>query len=166
MKLFPNMYYKNIQSIPIDVLLKNNIQGIILDVDNTLIDLNKNMPKGVQEWVQEAKKNNIKPCILSNSNKKEKIETVAKKLDIPFIFFAKKPLGSGFKKAKELLKLDKSKIASIGDQIFTDVLGANLFGITSIFVEPISKEDYLITKIKRPIEECIIKKYKKKNNIN
>lgn len=72
----------------------------------------------------------------------------------------------GFKKATDLLNLDKSKIASIGDQIFTDVLGANLFGITSIFVEPISKEDYLITKIKRPIEECIIKKYKKKNNMN
>lgn len=92
MKLYPKMYYKNIQSIPIDELVKRNIEGLILDVDNTLIDLNKNMPKGVKEWIDKVKKNKIKLCIVSNSNKKEKIEYVAKNLDIPFVFFAKKPL--------------------------------------------------------------------------
>lgn len=163
-KIYPRMYYKNIQSINIEDLISADIKGLILDVDNTLIDLNKNMPDGVNSWIQEAKKQGIKMCILSNSNKEEKVRKVAIDLDIPYIFFAKKPLKSGFLKAKEVLGLENKNIASIGDQIFTDVLGANLSKMISIFVEPINDKDYFITRIKRPMEKFIIKKYLKNQN--
>jgi len=160
-KLYPDMYYKNIQSIPIEALIESNINAIMLDVDNTLIDINKVMPKGIRSWITEAKKAGIKLCILSNSNKKEKIEMVSSKLDIPYVFFAKKPLKKGYIQAQEILQSSKENTAAVGDQIFTDVLGANMFGITSILLEPIDKEDLLITKIKRPIENLVIKKYLK-----
>lgn len=158
--LYPKLYYKNIQSIDIQKLLDLNIKGLVLDVDNTLIDLDRNMPKGVKTWVENAKKNNIKMCILSNSNKKDKIEKVASILDVPYVYFAKKPLKSGFLKAKKILNLDIKNMAAVGDQIFTDILGANRVGITSILLESIAKKDYLITRIKRPLERAIIKKYK------
>lgn len=104
-KLYPKMYYKNIQSINIEDLISADIKGLILDVDNTLIDLNQNMPDGVSRWVQEAKKHGIKMCILSNSNKEEKVRKVAIDLDVPYIFFAKKPLKSGFLRAKEVIRI-------------------------------------------------------------
>ena len=68
-------------------------------MDNTLIDLDKNLIKGVENWIEDLKKIGIKFCIVSNSNNLEKVKNVAKILDIPFIYFAKKPLKFGFKKA-------------------------------------------------------------------
>lgn len=106
-KLYPKMYYKNIQSINIEDLIKSDIKGLILDVDNTLIDLNRNMPDGVKQWVEIAKQHGIKMCILSNSNKEEKIRKVAIDLDIPYLFFAKKPLKSGFIRAMEVIRIRK-----------------------------------------------------------
>lgn len=67
--LYPKEYLNSVKEIDIDLLKKNNIKGIILDVDNTLIDLDRNMPEGVEDWSQNLKKNGIKFCILSNSNK-------------------------------------------------------------------------------------------------
>ncbi len=162
--IYPREYVDNVRKISIDLLKKNNIKGLILDVDNTLIDFSKNMPDGTKEWVDEVKKQGIKCCILSNSNKFEKVSNVAKELDIPFIYFAKKPLKFGFNKAKKMLNLQSTEIAVVGDQIMTDVIGANRSKMFSILVKPIEEKDYLITKIKRPLENIIIKRYLKKRH--
>lgn len=99
---------------------------------------------------------------MSNSNKKDKIETVAKKLEIEYINFAKKPLKSGFIKAMNKMKLKPENIGVVGDQIFTDVLGANRCKMFPILVKPIDKKDISITMIKRPLEDLIIESYLKK----
>lgn len=163
MNLYPNIYLKNVQEITYEMLQKNSILGVILDVDNTLIDYYKNMPEGVQKWCENLKKQGIKFCIASNSNKKEKVEMVANKLEIPYIYFAKKPLKRGLRKACKIMKLEPKEVAVVGDQIFTDVLGANRTGMYSILVEPIEEKDILITLIKRPIENYIKKKYEEEN---
>ena len=159
--VFPKEYLDSVKDIKIDLLQKNNIKGLILDVDNTLIDFNGEMPDGIEKWVQELKQNGIKFCILSNSNKKDKVKGIANKLEIPFLYFAKKPLKVGFKKAKRILGLEAKNVAVVGDQIMTDVVGANRSKMFSILVKPIKEKDYLITRIKRPIEKIIIQKYLK-----
>ena len=159
--IYPKEYLNSVKDINIDFLNKHNIKGLILDVDNTLISLNRKMPEGVSSWAKEMKNNGIKICILSNSNKMNKVEAVAKIIEVPYIFFGKKPLKSGFLRAKEILKLNNENIAVVGDQIFTDVIGANRCNMFSILVEPVSREDLFITKWKRPIENYIIKKYLK-----
>ena len=159
MILYPNLYCKDVTSITLDILQENNIKGLILDVDNTLIDIDRNMDPKVKDWVDDLKKNNIKLCIVSNSNKVDKVKKVSETLDLPYFYFAKKPLKSGFKKAKNLLQLDFENIAAVGDQIMTDVIGANRCKMFSILVEPISEKDIFITKVKRPIEKFIINRY-------
>jgi HAD superfamily phosphatase (TIGR01668 family) len=109
MILYPNIYLKNVKEITLDLLEKNNIKGIILDVDNTLIDFNKNILEEVDIWVNNMKKYNIKLCILSNTNKIDKVIKVAKYLDLEYINFAKKPLKSGFKKAIKILRIKRKK---------------------------------------------------------
>ncbi len=161
MKLYPNAYLKNVKEITIDFLNKNNIKALILDVDNTLIDFNKKMLDGVEEWCKNLKKQGIKLFIVSNSNKKTKVEMVAKKLELQYIHFATKPFKRGFRKAAKMLQEKNENIAVVGDQIFTDVIGANRCKMFSILVEPIEKKDLLVTKIKRPLENYIIKKYQK-----
>ena len=122
MILYPDTYITNVKKITIELLNKNNIKGLLLDVDNTLIDFELKMLEGAKDWINTLKENNFKLCILSNTNKIEKVKMVAKELDIPYINFAKKPLKKGFKKGTELLELQPDQIAVVGDQIMTDVL--------------------------------------------
>ena len=163
MILYPDIYLKNVKEITYEMLQKRNIKGLILDVDNTLIDYYKNMPDGVEAWCKDLQNKGIKFCIASNSNKKEKVKGVSIKLGIPYIYFAKKPLKIGLNKAKNIMELKKEEVAVVGDQIFTDVLGANRCSMTSILVEPIEEKDILITIIKRPIENLIKENYRKNN---
>lgn len=89
MLLYPRLYLESVKQITIQMLEQNNIKGLILDVDNTLIDFDKNMPEGIKEWANNMKENGIKLCIVSNSNHKEKVENTAKKIEVPYIFLLK-----------------------------------------------------------------------------
>lgn len=164
MLLYPKIYLENVRQISIEFLNKNNIKALILDVDNTLIDFDKNMPEGTKKWCEDLKKQGIKFCILSNSNKKEKVEKVAKELGIDYFYFATKPLKRGFNKAINYLKEKNENIAAVGDQIFTDIIGANRCKMYSILVKPIKQKDLLVTKIKRPLENMVINSYLKTIN--
>lgn len=156
--LYPNIYLNNVQEIKIGFLIKNKIKAIILDVDNTLIDYDKNLKEEVVSWAKDLQGQGIKMYILSNTNKKEKVETVANRLEIPYELFAKKPFKKGFKKIQSILKMKPENIAVVGDQIFTDIIGANRCKMFSILVDPVGKKDFWYTAWKRPIEN----KFKKK----
>lgn len=161
MILYPKFYCKKITDIDIEFLKKNNIKGLILDVDNTLIDFDLNIIEGAKEWNQNLKLNGIKTVIVSNTHKKKKVEKVANYLNIDYVYKAWKPLKKGLLKGKNVLNLPNENIATVGDQIFTDVIGGNRLNMFSILVEPIAKKDIWITRLKRPIENLIIEKYKK-----
>ena len=160
--LYPRLYCRRVTDITPEFLKKNNIKVLILDVDNTLLDFELNILDGLKQWHENMKKNNIKCMILSNSNKEKKIKMVAELMEVPFIKFATKPLKRGFKMAQKILDLPNENIAVVGDQIFTDVIGANRSNMFSILVEPIAEKDLWMTRFKRPIENLIIKKYLKK----
>ena len=161
MKVYPDLYLNNVKEITLELLNKHEIKGLILDVDNTLIDYDKNLLEGAKEWCDNLKQNNIKVCILSNTNKVKKVEKVAKILDLEYIYFAHKPNKKGFYNAQKLLGLKVEEIAAVGDQVFTDVLGGNKVGMFTILTKPIDERDIAITKIKRPFEKFVIKKYLK-----
>lgn len=162
MTLYPEQYFKNILEIDVELLKKHGIEGLILDVDNTLIDLDKKMLPGTVEWINTLKQAGIKFYILSNSNKKEKVKKVAEILGIPYFYFGMKPLKSGFKKVAKLMQLEYEKIGVVGDQIFTDVIGARRCHMYPILVQPIGEKDIWITRIKRPFEQKIIDQFQKK----
>ena len=161
MIFYPKGYFNKVSEISLEYLKENNIKGLILDVDNTLIDYYRNISEETINWANSLKENGIKMCILSNSNKKEKVKEVAGKLGLEYSYFGMKPLKRGFKKAKKMLDLENSEIAAVGDQIFTDVIGSNRMKMFSILVEPIEEKDILVTLIKRPIENYIKKQYLK-----
>ena len=161
MLLTPNMQVRKITDISIEMLKENNIKGMILDVDNTLIDLNRVPLEGIKEWIDNMKNEGIKFCIASNSLKKDKIEKVAKMLDIPYVHFSAKPTKIGLKKAKQILGIENSKnIAEVGDQLFTDVLGTNRMKMFSILTEPLCEEKVKINNLKRKLEKRVLRRNK------
>ena len=102
MIFYPKSYFNKIVDIDVNFFIEKNIKAVLLDIDNTILDKRHNMVQGLEEWVKTLKENNIKICILSNTNKKKKAQNLSDKLDVPFIYFAKKPLKFGFKKAKKI----------------------------------------------------------------
>ena len=165
-KLYPNELLNKVEEITIQFIQKNKLKALILDVDNTLIDYNKNLSEEKIAWAKNLKGQGVKLYILSNTNKKEKVKKVAEKLEIPYILFAKKPAKTGFLKIQKELNLKPEQIGVVGDQIFTDVLGGNRCKMFTILVEPVDKKDILITAWKRPIEEKIKERCRKTKEKN
>lgn len=158
--IYPNEIHKNIQSINVDKLVEMNIKGLIIDIDNTLIDSSRILSKGVIDWIEAVKSKDIKIFLLSNSIKKDKVEKVSIELSIPYFMFARKPAKFGFLKCKETLQLESNEICVIGDQLFTDILGGNRCGMYTIFTYPINPKDCsFTTTIKRPIEKILLKRH-------
>lgn len=112
MNIYPNIYFTSVLDIKIEFLIKNKIKVLILDVDNTLIDYYKKMSDDVVSWAKELQGQGIRMYILSNTNKKQKVEDVAKKLEIPYEMFAKKPFKKGFLKIRDILKTNEKKYCS------------------------------------------------------
>ncbi len=162
MFIYPNQYLNKVEDITIEFLQKNKIKALILDIDNTLIDYNKNLKESIEKWVKELRGQGTKMYLLSNTNQKEKVEKVANRLKIPYQHLAKKPFKYGFKKVQKKLQENPENIAVVGDQIFTDIIGGNRCKMFTILVDPIDKKDYWYTAWKRPLENIIKKNYKNK----
>ena len=102
--IYPDFYCKNVMEISPEFLNENNIKGLILDVDNTLIDIDRKMLEGAKKWHEQITDSGIKTIILSNTSKEDKASGVAEKLGIEYINLAKKPFKKGFLRAKEKLR--------------------------------------------------------------
>ena len=149
----PNAEFDIITDITIDFLKENNIKGLILDVDNTLIDLSRNKIEGLDDWINSMIESGIKIVIVSNGRKKKQIELLTNKHGLIYVFFALKPFKRGIKKARKELDLCYNEIAEIGDQIFTDVWVSNKTKMFSILTKPVEMEKSFLQKFKRKIED-------------
>lgn len=151
--LIPDFYFENAADIKLKFLQKYCIRAVLLDIDNTLSRHGENIPyDSVIEWISLLEKSGIKVGIISN-NKEERVCKFAKILHIKYyVSNASKPYSSGFYKALDILKVDKEYVLLVGDQIFTDILGAKLVGIKSVLVEAKDKNEPISIKIKRGFE--------------
>ncbi|MEM1483936.1 YqeG family HAD IIIA-type phosphatase [Oscillospiraceae bacterium PP1C4] len=157
----PDFYFKRVFNITPAWLRAQKISVLLLDVDNTLTTHdNPEVEAAVCDWIAKMNAAGIKLLIISN-NKPERVKPFSDKLGLGCIAHARKPLSGGVKRAMKRLGVTKGGIAIVGDQIFTDVLCANLAGVTSILVEPIELESFPFFKMKRRMEKIILKNYSK-----
>ena len=154
----PNIWIQNIFAINEEFLNKRGIEGLILDLDNTLsMHGSPAAEAGVPEWLSIMRGLDVKMMIVSNNNAK-RVAPLAGELGLDFISFGCKPLTFGINKAAKKLGLPKKNLAVVGDQIFTDVMGGNLSGITTVLVEPFYLESGKLFRFKRKIESAFFKR--------
>ncbi len=153
----PTYILKSVTEISADFMAEKNLKGLILDLDNTLTTHNNPHPaEKVTDWIDKMKSIGIKMMIVSNNNS-QRVTPFAKNLGLDFVANGKKPLSTGFNKAQEIMNIPFSEIAIVGDQIFTDILGANLKRVRTIYVHPIELESTFFFKIKRFLEKPFLK---------
>ena len=158
MKIFnATLYFQRITEITIEALKQNDIECLLLDVDNTLSTHHGTvLVDGLAEWLQNMRQNGIKLVVVSNS-KFKRIKPFADKIGLDFVSLALKPLPFGYKKGIKKLGCDKQNVAIVGDQLFTDIIGANALKIKSILVRPVKLESGWSFKIRRYFEKKILK---------
>lgn len=153
----PGRYVENIAQIDLDELKSNGIEGLLIDLDNTLLPWKDSaIPPASREWVSRAKSLGMKLCIVSNTHYPKRLNKIASELEIASIPRALKPRPYGFNKAIEMLGLEKANCAAIGDQVLTDILGGNRAGVYTILVKPMHRVEFFGTKISRVIEWIIL----------
>lgn len=160
-KLKPDLFIKKITDLKIEYLNNHNIKGLLIDIDNTIMDYEHNFINGLSSWIDYIKKNSIKICFVSNTKSLNKKNLIENKLKCDIVINANKPLKRGFLKALDILKIDAKNVAVVGDQLFTDILGGKRINSHTIYVTPISARESILGKVKRPIEKILLKKYNK-----
>ena len=159
----PNMYKKSILDINYDTLKNNNIKCIMFDLDNTILKVHKSIPKKEICDLIKKLKNDFTIYVVSNNTSKKRLSLASEKLDVNYVKFAMKPFSRGFRKIRRINNLKKSEMCIVGDQLMTDILGGNRYGIYTILVDPLSNKELKVTGINRILENRKLKKLAKKN---
>lgn len=157
----PNKYCQSIFTIDYDKLKEENIKCLLFDLDNTLVPYSESVPtQDVKELIHMLE-TDFKVIIISNSPK-SRLRPFKEILNIDVAFSSRKPSKKKYLKIMELYKFKPEEIACIGDQLMTDILGANRVGALSILVNPIGTKEPIWTRFNRVWEKMVLKRLNKK----
>ena len=162
-KFMPDIYQKSIYYINYDKLYKKGIRLLLFDLDNTITPSHVHKPtKRLIKLFDELKDKGFKIVIFSNSTK-HRIEPFKSELGVDASAFSLEPKKDKYLKIMERFKYKHTEVAAIGDQLITDIYGANKLDITSVLVNPLTPKDYTITWFNRMLEKIIYNRLEKKD---
>ena len=129
---------------------------VLVDVDNTLVEWrSEEIPETTVTWLEFMKRGGLQVCILSNTRNVNRLKGLSERLGIPYRLGKFKPSRAMYRMALEEFNTRPEEAIMIGDQLFTDILGANRSGIDAIWVKQMSPRDFVGTKISRFGERLI-----------
>lgn len=162
-KIIPTYYYETVFQIDFTNLKEQGIKTLFFDLDNTLMSYHeKTLNQDTINFLKQCQRS-FNVVIVSNS-RRSRVATALEGINIFYVYHAYKPLKGGFKRALKVYGNLKDEVILIGDQLMTDMIGANRFKIKSILVKPIArKSDIWTTRLNRKIEKHFIKQLRKKN---
>lgn len=156
-RFYPTEYAGSVYEIDFEALYQSGMRGILFDIDNTLVPHGKPADARAIALMRRIKEIGFQTCLISN-NGRNRVQAFAEQVDTTYIFGALKPRRKNYRKAMEAMGTDMGNTIFIGDQLFTDIWGANRTGIPSILVEPIHKSEEVQIVWKRKLEKWILKK--------
>ena len=140
--LLPKLRAKRITDLTPQQLSSRKIKLLMMDFDNTIVPYTTDAPTdAVIQWLENMKSSEIKLCVVSNS-KRNRVKIFCKKYGLDCITRAKKPFSKGIRECMRRYGMQPWECALVGDQIYTDTLGANGCGVTSILVEAIDNHNF------------------------
>ena len=158
---FPDEYLDSAYVIDYEKLYREGYRGLLFDIDNTIVPHGAPADKRAIELFERLRAIGFSTCILSN-NKEPRVSPFADKVGSPYIFKGGKPSRKGYERAMERMKTDRDTTFFVGDQLFTDVWGANRTGLYSILVKPINPKEEIQIVLKRYLEAVVLMFYRKR----
>ncbi len=160
-KFYPDEMVESAFVIPYEALYERGIRGVIFDIDNTLVPHGAPADERALSLFQKFHGMGMKTCLMSN-NKEPRVSSFAAQVDSCYLFKSGKPALRGYQKAMELMGTSQKNTIFVGDQIFTDVYGANRAGLLSYLVKPVHPKEEIQIVLKRRLEAVVLWFYKRK----
>lgn len=157
--LYPGEYIDSTYHIDFDQLYKDGYRGVIFDIDNTLVPHGAPADERAILLFSHLRELGF-GCMLLSNNKEPRVRRFHDAVGAQYIYKAGKPKPSAYRRAMEMLGTDTDNTIFVGDQIFTDVCGANLAGIRTILVRPIHPKEEIQIILKRIPEKLVLACYK------
>ncbi len=161
---YPTEYYDSTYSINFGTYYNKGYRGVIFDIDNTLVEHDAPCDDRAAGLMEKLKGLGYSICFLSNNDEKRVADFNAK-AGAQYIYKAGKPLKKSYNKAMEMMGTNKDNTLFVGDQLFTDIWGANNAHIRSILVQPIAKHEEIQIILKRIPEKLVLHFYLRKHKI-
>lgn len=156
---YPYEYADSVFTIDYQKLYEKGYRGILFDIDNTLVHHGDNSNSEIDALFQMIQNIGLKTLLLTN-NDEDRVKRFIENIDTPYICNAGKPDSKGYLYAVEMLGIKKEEVLMIGDQIFTDILGANKSKMASILVKFIRMDRETRIGKRRYLEFLILKFWK------
>ncbi len=145
-----------LEDVDVEGLAAAGKRLLLLDVDNTLLPWRGDtVPAETHAWLARCKALGLQLCILSNTRHPARLERLAGEMAIPFLRGRFKPSTQMYHAARSKFEATAQQTVMIGDQLFTDVWGANRSGIDAVWVRPCSPREFLGTKLSRQGERLL-----------
>ncbi len=160
---YPTIYRRRVTDVSVDDLRALGVRGVLLDVDNTLTTHdNPHLDPAVTAWLETMRAAGFLLTVVSN-NSEERVRPFADNIGLGYQAKAAKPLPRGYRAAAQKMGLPVQECVAIGDQIFTDIIGANLAGMPCVLLEPIEPEvaqKFIV--LKRKLEKPLLNRRREK----
>ena len=139
--LLPKIIVPALTDVSVELLHSRGVKLLMLDFDNTIVPYTTSAPTPQMDaWIQAMVASDIRLCVVSNSHK-DRVKIFCTDYGIDCITHAKKPFSKGIRECLAKYQANPGECALVGDQIFTDTLGANCTGVTSILVKAIDNHN-------------------------
>lgn len=158
--LYPKEYMKSTYDIDFAAYRAKGYRAVIFDIDNTLVEHGAPADERSMKLIERLKALGFDIMLLSN-NKEPRVKMFNDAVHVNYIFKAGKPGTKNYHAAMVMMGSDRTNTLFVGDQLFTDVWGANRAGIYSILVQPIDKKEEIQIVLKRYLEKIVLYFYKK-----
>ena len=157
---FPDEYLDSAYVINFEKLYKEGYRGLLFDIDNTIVPHGAPADERAKRLFQRLREIGFESCLLSN-NQKKRVEMVNQEIQSHYIYNALKPARKNYLHAMEIMGTDQTNTLFVGDQLFTDVWGANRTGLYSILVKPINPKEEIQIVLKRYLEAVVLFFYRR-----
>ncbi len=160
-QFYPSQRAESTYEIPFEKWYKKGKRGVIFDVDNTLVPHDAPADGRARELFASLRALGFQACLVSN-NKEPRVKKFAEAVGAFYVYKAGKPALRGYLEAMKKMGTDEESTLCVGDQIFTDIWGANRAGIYSILVRPINPKEEIQIVIKRVPEKLVLFFYERR----
>lgn len=156
-KLSPSESLERLEDIDLTALWATGKRLVLLDVDNTLLPWrSQEIPESTTNWLEKGRQLGFHFCVLSNTRNPERLARLTSQMGIEYVRDKFKPNPKMFNMALEKYKVGPNEAVMIGDQLLTDVLGANRCGIDAIWVRPLHTKEFIgTTVVSRNLEKFV-----------
>lgn len=157
MVLKPKLIVETLSDVDTRMLRARGVRGVLVDMDDTLVASHEDrIPAAHAAWVRALIAEEFAVALLSNGEP-ARVARVAAELDVEGLSLSGKPFPWAYRRGLRVLGLPADAVAMVGDQVFTDVFGANLAGMTSILVRPLSAGKWWHTRLARHLERLVLR---------